>query len=294
MGSSTTRQIPDQSGLGPCAELVRRGDPDRFFAALLARPDRRPGLLALYAFSLELARIPELVSEPTLGAIRQQWWHEVLEGLSGQGAAPHPVAQALSPWLEAGLSRAALEGLIEARACDFEEATFKTDADLDRYAGETAGALTLAAAALLRHPDPLPEDEAELARRAGRLWARLGLLRSVGFWARRRRLVMPLERLEACGLEREDVFAAARDGRAIPGLAEAVRDEIAVLRLHLARLRGIVLPVPVRPALCYVGLAPSLLRRLDRRAETLLFTPGAPGSSQRLFHILWTASRGRF
>jgi 15-cis-phytoene synthase len=39
-----------------CAAMVERGDPDRFRAAMVAPPGRRPGLMALYAFNLEVAR----------------------------------------------------------------------------------------------------------------------------------------------------------------------------------------------------------------------------------------------
>ena len=42
-----------------CEALVREGDPDRFFATLFAPADKRPHLLALYAFSLEIARVRE-------------------------------------------------------------------------------------------------------------------------------------------------------------------------------------------------------------------------------------------
>ena len=54
-------------------------DPDRMRAARLADPDMRDRLFALYAFHAELAKVPELVSEPMMGRIRYQWWRDCLE-----------------------------------------------------------------------------------------------------------------------------------------------------------------------------------------------------------------------
>ena len=61
------------------AASARSGEPDRYLAALLAPPDARPHLLALAAFSSELARVPSLVTrEPAMGEIRLQWWRDAL------------------------------------------------------------------------------------------------------------------------------------------------------------------------------------------------------------------------
>ena len=57
------------------ARLVERGDPDRWRTAMTASEAARPGLLALYAFNLELARAPWVASEPLLAAIRLQYTH---------------------------------------------------------------------------------------------------------------------------------------------------------------------------------------------------------------------------
>lgn len=50
-----------------CADLVRRLDRDRYLCSLFAPEEARDDLFALYAFNLEVARIPETVSEPIWG-----------------------------------------------------------------------------------------------------------------------------------------------------------------------------------------------------------------------------------
>ena len=61
-----------------CEALVRDNDPDRFFATLFAPADMRPHIFALYAFSHEIARVRESVSEPMPGEVRLQWWRDAL------------------------------------------------------------------------------------------------------------------------------------------------------------------------------------------------------------------------
>ena len=74
------------------ADEVRRGDPDRWRAAMLAPAAARPGLFALYAFNLEVARAPWVASEPALAAIRLAWWREAVDEIyDGRRAAAAPV-----------------------------------------------------------------------------------------------------------------------------------------------------------------------------------------------------------
>ncbi|MCB1349117.1 MAG: squalene/phytoene synthase family protein, partial [Maritimibacter sp.] len=64
--------------LAACADLVRRGDPDRFRAAMAAPVEARARLFPLYAFNLEVARAPWASSDPTVAKMRLQFWRDVL------------------------------------------------------------------------------------------------------------------------------------------------------------------------------------------------------------------------
>ena len=68
--------MAETAALSYSAQQVRLSDPDRFLTALFAPAAARENLFALYAFNLEVARIPELVHEPMMGQIRLQWWRE--------------------------------------------------------------------------------------------------------------------------------------------------------------------------------------------------------------------------
>ena len=78
------------------AQLVRTADPDRYLSALFAPADKRPLLLALYAFNIEIARVADTVREPMMGEIRLEWWRETLAGAKQGMPRNHDVARALT------------------------------------------------------------------------------------------------------------------------------------------------------------------------------------------------------
>lgn len=78
-------------------QRIRRSDELRWLSSRYAPRAERQSLIALYAFIYELAKIPTVVSEPLLGAIRFQWWRETLEKMiAGEAAPAHYVVHAMS------------------------------------------------------------------------------------------------------------------------------------------------------------------------------------------------------
>lgn len=146
-----------------CAAQVQSADEDRYLAALLAAAPARERLMALYAFNLELAKIPLLVSEPMLGEIRLQWWREVLDQIySGEPVRSHNVARALDDTVKAcALPRSKFDRLILARGIEFYEDPFSGDLTEEDYWRESEGALLELALGVLGE-----RPEAELVNRA--------------------------------------------------------------------------------------------------------------------------------
>ena len=100
-------------------EMVRRLDKDRYLAALWAPQDKRPHLMALYAFSAEIARIRDVVSDPLPGEVRARWWADVIAGTRGDEGGGHPIAAALLDTIARfRLPEEAFDRLIEARIFD--------------------------------------------------------------------------------------------------------------------------------------------------------------------------------
>ena len=101
-----------------CASLIARGDADFHLSHFYALDEDRRAVQALFAFLIELRRIPAAVSEPPLGEIRLQWHRDALDEIvAGKSARAHPVIEALAA---SGLvdhrTRPEFERLIDARA----------------------------------------------------------------------------------------------------------------------------------------------------------------------------------
>ena len=244
--------------------LVRRVDEDRWLASRFAEPLARQRLLALYAAYYEIARTSEVVTQDTLGAIRLQWWRDALDAVFGDGALPdHPVVLALAETVRgAGVPRAALDALIDAREKDLEQAPFQSWADLDAYVDATAGGVIQIAAQLCDPALELSCDHKAALAAAGRAWGYVGLLRAAPFWASRNRTFLPASLLAHVGLDLADVLSTRR------GHAH-VAAERAVLDRGLGALRDCqrmvaILPASVFPAVSYVSFAADYARAIER------------------------------
>jgi 15-cis-phytoene synthase len=160
-----------------CADLVARGDPDRFAAVMAAPLAARGRLLVIYAFNLEVARAPWVTAEPMIAEMRLQWWRDVVaEAEAGRPARAHEVAAPLAGLIgAAGLPVEVMDRLILARRWDVYRDAFADEAALEAYLEETgAGLMWLAGRAL----GAGAEDEAAL-RAFGWAAALAGYLRAV-------------------------------------------------------------------------------------------------------------------
>jgi 15-cis-phytoene synthase len=235
------------SSLSAAGQIVRRNDPDRFFTALFAPPDKRETLFILYAFNHELARARDVTHEPAIALMRLAWWREVVEGKAKSHEIAVPLQAALNrnPQLASDLSQ-----MIDAREAETDPA-IATLSDWFSYLSGTAGTITVAAARLLGAPQP------EIVRPLGAAYGAAGVLRSVPFLAAQHRCLLPADILASHGLSPEGAIAAPHS----PQVQGAVR--------HLARaaqplLRDGRLPPEARAAALVAAFAKRDLHRLPR------------------------------
>lgn len=257
----STRPALSPPNLSPCAEIVRRHDPDRFLTALFAPAARREALFTLYAFNHELARAREAVSEPMLALIRLHWWREVVDGTPKR----HEVATPLSRLIAEGrLLPADLMAMIDGREAEAEPA-IPDRAAWNAYLTATAGAVMRAAGRALG-------AEAAVLDRLTRLGAAHGVagqLRNLPMLARAGRVLLPQDVLGAHGLTIHDITAGKGEASLRAVLAELANDGLAVLE----RARGPLSRATIAAAL------PAVLARRDLRRAT---PPAGRGLGDRL------------
>ena len=243
--------------LEACAEIVQRGDPDRFAAVMAAPTAARARLFPLYAFNLEVARAPWVSKEPMIGEMRLQWWRDVVAEPAPRA---HEVAGPFHALIqEAALPLAVIDRLIEARIHDVYGEPFADGAAFDAYLDDTAGGLMwLAAKACGGTDEPA-------ARALGWAMGLANYLRAVPELEARGRQPLPDGRAEA-------VQALAKDG---------------LQRLATAKGR-----VPV-PAALAAWQARGLLRQVV--ANPAVVANGAMGLSEFALRggLLWAAFTGR-
>jgi len=274
-----------------CANQVRSYDKDRYLATLLAPPEARDHLFALYAFNIEIGKIPEVVSEALLGEMRLTWWRETIEAIYHGDVGDHPVVQALERAIvECALPPQPFRDLLNARQFDLYEAPMKTVAEFDAYAGATSSVLFQLAGFIVG--GPAAQKAADASGHAGVAYALQGLLRAVPHHAQRGQLYLPLEVLEHSGVVMKDYFSATMT----PALGAAFRElhDIAYYHLALAEEHLARAPAEVLPAFLPASLIKPYLEKISRHSYDPFCKPVEISQLARQWRLWRTAAKGRF
>lgn len=247
-----------------CLDAVRRGDRDRYLTVLFAPAGRRPDLLALYAFNLELARARESVSEPMLGLIRLQWWRDSLDTIfAGAAVCQHPVAIALANAVtKHGLARDPFERMLAARERDMDASPIPDRPALLDYAEATTAPILEQASRIL---DPAALTDSAIDRTLRPLaigYALTGLLRAIPFHAAAGRVYLPEDAMLRAELSVQALLAPAEADKRCALVADVAA--IARGQLDKAMQSGRALPRAWRSVLLGGTIARAHLRRLER------------------------------
>lgn len=276
--------------LSACAEAVRKHDNDRFLTALFAPAAAREDLFALYAFNHEVAKTREVVTEPTLGQIRLQWWRESIDGAYAGAPRRHEVVEPLAASISRhGLDRAQFDLLIDGREADMDD---EAPADMDclvNYAQVTGAPLTRLACQALGVRDAAAM---EAARLVGTAWALTGILRATPFLARGHRSRLPMTLMREQGVTEPALFECKPE----PGLPKVVEDVADAARTLLKQARSLRREVPkaALPALLPATLADHWLGRMERAGYDVMSPALLRPSVHRPLAVGWAATIGRW
>ena len=249
-----------------CAQLVEKGDPDRFAATMAAPVEVRKVLFPIYAFNVEVARAPWVTQEAIIAEMRLQWWTDALEEIASGGIVRrHEVVTPLAHILDANSARL-LQRVVSARLWDVYRDPFEDHAAFASYLENTAGSLFLAAsyAASGQMPD---------------VWKKLGYVSGLTQFLR---AVPELERQGRIPLV---------DGR--PEALRALADD-GLAQLRKARSAKADIPVKARSIALSAWQAEPILRQV--RADPLRGADGTLGTSEayKKARLIWQAMTGRW
>jgi phytoene synthase len=269
-----------------CATLLREHDFSRYAATLFVPPDKRRALLALFAFNLDIARIPDQVSQPLPGEIRLQWWTDLLEGLDHGGVEGHPVAAELMRAIRThALPTGPLLSLIEARKFDLYNDPMPTLVALETYLDDTVSSLFSTAARILTSAS---EEIGHVARHDGIAQGLVRVLQRLPRDAARRQLYLPEDILAQHNANDAHVFTGERSPAIDAVCAQLVVEAQSHRDAALDLLKGV--PAEAKPAFLPLALMSHDLHTLSATGRDV-FKPIEPPSRLRVLWTLWRASK---
>ncbi|OAP62624.1 hypothetical protein AYL99_01851 [Fonsecaea erecta] len=238
---SLERDSPDvKKAQSYCSNLVRNYDSPSYTLAHFVRPHTLPAYFAIRAFNIELARIPDVVSMPQIGAMRMQFWRETIDKTFKLAPPSEPVAILLASYLKQGykLNKTWFHRIITARDRKLMHPGFTNLAELESYAESTYSTLLYLTLSSL----PLNSMTMDhLASHVGKAAGIVAVLRGVPLLAfppppnlhsnnppgmgaastrdRQGVITLPLEIMSQSGVREEDIF---RNGAKASGIRDAV------------------------------------------------------------------------
>ena len=269
------------------SEIVRSHDQDRYLASLFMPEDKRPLVLALYAFSAEVSRIAGQVSEPQLAEIRLQWWLDVLDGIYADEPQAHPVAIALAAAIKVGdLPKYALVNLAKAHQFDFYSDPMPGQTELEAYLGETHSALIRMAAMILDQGAALECGEA--CGLAGVAYGLAQILNHLPQAQKLQQCFLPQTWLEQRQLGAAKIYGTESD----VAVSVVLADTHALAAKRLLELRKVAWTIKptVAAAFLHVALAEPMLAKAKKRGTGVL-SKGCEISQLGKQWVLWKVAK---
>lgn len=226
---------------------TRKFDSPSFTLQTFIPPSAKDAYLSIRALNIELARIPDLVSNPTVGALRMQFWRDNLTRTFANTPPKEPVAILLHNALQSlqerhpGTSTAVMKGwlmkVINAREQYMDNRPYTNMEALETYAENTYSTLMyLTLAALPIHSVATDHVASHIGKATGIAAVLRGLpllafppppnhhsnhaaLSGGNNGARQGHVVLPLDIMAEAGVKEEDIF---RQGADAPGLKDAI------------------------------------------------------------------------
>jgi NADH dehydrogenase [ubiquinone] 1 alpha subcomplex assembly factor 6 len=228
----------------------RKFDSSSYILQTFIAPSTRDAYLSIRALNIELARIPDLVSNPTVGALRMQFWRDNINRTFANSPPKEPVAILLHnalvslrkqhPNISTGVMKGWFMKIINAREQYMDNRPYTTLEALESYAENTYSMLMyLTLAALPLHS--LSVDH--LASHIGKATGIAAVLRGLPLIAfppppnhhsnnatlggnvtgnpgsKQGAVLLPLDVMAEAGVKEEEVL---RQGAEAPGLKDAV------------------------------------------------------------------------
>jgi len=180
-----------------CQQKAAQSGSSFYYSFMFLPPERRRGIVALYAFCREVDDVVDEVTDPEVARAKLAWWRREIAAAYG-GSPQHPVAQALQPVVARfALPQAHLQTIVDGMAMDLEQVRYPDFAGLETYCHRVAGVVGLLSAEIFGRTEARTLD---YARDLGIAFQLTNIIRDVGEDARRGRIYLPQDELARFGV----------------------------------------------------------------------------------------------
>lgn len=188
---------------GYCRDKVAASGSSFYYSFMFLPPEQRASITAIYAFCRE---VDDIVDECTDKAIAKQkllWWSTEVDRVFN-GNPQHPVGIALYETIKRHkLQKQWFEEIIQGMAMDLQYQGYQTFDDLKLYCHCVASAVGMLAAAVFGYKNQTTLD---YAKKLGIAFQIVNIIRDVGEDARRGRIYIPEEDLQAFGITPAEIL----------------------------------------------------------------------------------------
>ncbi|GAA2033651.1 phytoene/squalene synthase family protein [Pseudokineococcus marinus] len=223
-----------------CRRLHAEHGRTYYLATALLPPAKRPWVWALYGFARYADEFVDSLTSPDPAALvrfEEEFWRG-LDGARAGGTAPDAVSRAMALTMERwAIPREHVRAFLESMRMDITETGYATWADLVHYMHGSAAVIGLQMLPVLEPLPGLEEPAARCARTLGEAFQMSNFIRDVGEDLERGRVYLPQEDLDACGVDRDELWHCRRSASLTPGVRTLLELEVARTRELYARAR---------------------------------------------------------
>ena len=270
------------------ARLLKQHDSTRYYSTLVLNENSRPHVQALYAFATEVSRIRSMVSEPTPGEIRLQYWRDLLSGINHGHTSQNPVAMALMDTVERyDLPVPPLLRMLEARRFDLYDDPMPDLTSFEGYAGETNSMLYQLAALIVNNGKD--GGAATAAGHMGVAHALIGHMLTIEETLSRGQIYLPISVFNNQGVEQNQLLARQTTPRIVAAFSSLRK----TAQLHLMKAQEAIksLASHIRPVFALYPVLNRQLQELEKGKENP-FAPSDPMAPWvKIAAILWWSIR---
>lgn len=249
-----------------CQEKAAASGSSFYYAFRFLPPVKRRAITAFYAWCREVDDIADECRDPGVARLKLAWWREEVGRLYA-GKPSHPVTQALRPAVEGmGIAKEQLLEIMDGVEMDLYQTRYEDYRQLRLYCHRVAGVVGEVSAQIFGYTDRATLKYAALLGLAFQL---TNIIRDVGEDARRGRIYLPQDEMQAHGVSEGDVLACRETEAFLRLMEDQYQRAIATYEQALARLPDVDRRSQ-RPALVMAAIYRTLLEEIRRSGYPVL------------------------